>query len=151
MDVRGECRDYQTVPGIFHEYTLKGGAYRALRGGVAVTLRIRGLAEEQLHALLAELAYSCEVHYLPVYRGDVYLEVSGMVNNTDGCSYRYRAGVGYRVVDVYKLRGENPEVHDVARLNRKEPRLMLRLVLLELSAENTEGQARAVHRDVQLL
>src|SRR5260370_39908241 len=102
MDVGGEV-GHQDSPGGCAEDALERGVQVALGARTAKPFRVRGVAEQELNALVAEAAEALHVCRISVGGRGVQLEVA-RVDETSGRRLdRERAGIWDRVADCYVL------------------------------------------------
>ena len=89
VDIRRECRNDDALTLALLEEAVERLTDRALGVRIAHTLGVRGVSHERENALASELSEACEVDYLAVDRGVVYLEVACVYDDSRGSVYSH--------------------------------------------------------------
>ena len=146
VHVRGEGRDDDPLVAAA-ELTVEVLSHQIFRGRVAGALDVRGVAEQGQNALVAQLAQTGEIGH-PVRGGGVDLEVAGDDDPAHGRVDAEGDGVGNGMVHVDEFHGEAACLDQIAGLVGDQTDRVGQTVLLQLEADQTVGQGRAVDRRV---
>ena len=152
MHVRGEGGDHDAATLVHGEDHFQGLAHLGLRGGVAGTLGVGGLAHEEQDTLAAQLTQTGDVHHITVNGGEIQLEVTRVDDHAQGGVDSQGTGVGDGVVHADELHGEGGAQADgVTVAHATEVGLLGQSMLLELVLNDTQSQAGGVDGHIQLL
>ena len=103
MQVRRERRDDEAPIRVITEQVAKDRADGRLRTGEARLLGVRGIREEELHALAADLAQTRQVGGAPVDRREVDLEVARVQDRAGRRVIRHGEAVRHGMRDGHEL------------------------------------------------
>ena len=112
-------------------------------------LRVRGIAQEREHALLAELAEAREIDHPAGDRRQVDLEIARVHHGAERRSDGKRHGIGDAVVDVDEFYRKTPETKRRAGLPNKDLRVVEQVMLLEFEFNERGRERQRVDGDVQ--
>ena len=136
---------------VFRKDNVEGPAHRPLRHGKAGTDRVGAVAEQRQHAVSAQLRHSLQIRRLAEHRRIVYLEISGVEDDSRRAEDRQGGAVGDGMVRLDEFHVEVPQRDRVAVLHHEQLRGIRDLVFLQLPADEGDGKPRRIDRHVQLL
>ena len=150
MDIRGECRDDDTlVSGLLKEL-VEAVRDRDLCRGKAGPLRIGGVGQKRQYALPAKLAKTRQIDNIAYNRRVVDFKVARLDNDAGRRVDRQRDRVGDRVVDADKFNLHAAELNRLTRCDLHQLDLPIKAVLPQLVLDQPERKARRVDRNVDL-
>ena len=112
--------------------------------GIAGRLSVRGVGEQQHHALSPQLRDTEEIGGLAHDRRVVQLEVAGVEDVTRGGADRQPGGVRDAVGHAHPLHCELAQADGLAHLDHMQVRLLGQLVFMELDRDQPVSEAGAV-------
>ena len=149
VDVAGEARDHNELPGVAHDLR-EHGPDGPLGGDDTEVLGVRGIAQEQVDAAGPLLGEGLEVGRPVVKRRLIELEVARVQNRAelrvDGHGHAVGDGVGH----AEEPHRERPHLLARPRLDHVEFGAVADLVLLELPLQEGEGEPGPVDGDLEL-
>ena len=124
MNGRAEAGDDHAALGaaedLFHART-----HGALRFGVAGTVGVGGIREQQQHAALAVIGQRVQVEKFVVGGGGIDLEIAGVDDDAEGSRDGQGHGAHDRVRDVNELDLERADLDDLFGLDLDELRTLV--------------------------
>ena len=150
VDVGGEGADHDAARCVPKDL-LEDRHQVALLAADARPLRVRRIAEQKQHALVAELAEAFEIGWRAIQRIGIQLEVAGVDDPADGRLDGQGHPVGNAVADGHGLDPERPQLHPVAGAHLTQVRFAQDPVLLEPVARQSQRHPGAVDGHVETL
>ena len=144
---RAETGDHHAALGAVEDL-FHARADGALRFGIAGTVGVGGIREQQQHAALAVIGQGVQVEQLVIGGGRIDLEIAGVDDDAEGRGDGQRHGADDRVGDVDELDFERSDLHDLLGLHLDEARLFLEFVFLQAPVHQRERESGAVYRDI---
>ena len=134
-----------------HEQVLQSRPHRAFAFGVAGTIDVGRIRQQQQHAALAVLGQRVQVEQQVVGGRRIDFEIAGMDDHAERRSDGQRHAAHERMGDVDELDRERPQLQPVAGLDGVELDVIDHAMLFQTPLHQRQREGGAVHRHGDLL